>query len=109
MSADQLKSFWDAVQSDDSLQGGLANAANHAAVVKLAQEAGYSISEEDLSFELSEEELGSTAGGNLNLPSGAKKDFSRINKNMKLPEIKLNKSLQAKMIWCRCPCASGSE
>ena len=66
MSEEQLKSFIEKVQGDDSLQEKLKAAANPDVVVSIAKEAGFSISSDDLKnaqSELSDEELEGAAGG----------------------------------------------
>ncbi len=67
MSEEQLKAFLEKVKGDTSLQEKLKAAANADAVTAIANEAGFSISADDLTkaqSELSEEELEGVAGGN---------------------------------------------
>ena len=68
MSEEQLKAFLEKVKADTSLQEKLNAAANSDAVLAIAKEAGFMISDDDLknaqSAELSEEELEGVAGGN---------------------------------------------
>jgi predicted ribosomally synthesized peptide with nif11-like leader len=65
MSQDQLKAFLEKVEADAALQEMLKTAANPEAVVGIAKEAGFEISEESLMAlrELSDEELEQAAGG----------------------------------------------
>ena len=65
MSQDQLKAFLAKVEADAALQEMLKTAANPEAVVGIAKEAGFEISEESLMAlrELSDEELEQAAGG----------------------------------------------
>ena len=66
MSEEQLKSFIEKVQGDDSLQAKLKAAANADAVTAIAKEAGFSVSADDLKnaqSEISDEELEGVAGG----------------------------------------------
>ena len=66
MSEEQLKSFLEKVQGDNSLQEKLKAATDQDAVLAIAKEAGFSIYAKDLKSaqptELSEEELEITAG-----------------------------------------------
>ncbi len=70
MSEEQLKAFLDALQGDTALQERLKAAADSDAVVALAREAGFALSEAETrkaqaqqTLELSEEELEGVAGG----------------------------------------------
>ena len=66
MSEEQLKAFLEKVQGDTSLQEKLKAAADADAVTAIANEAGFSISADDLTkvqSELSDEELEGVAGG----------------------------------------------
>jgi hypothetical protein len=65
MSQDPLKAFLAKVEADAALQEMLKTAANPEAVVGIAKEAGFEISEESLMAlrELSDEELEQAAGG----------------------------------------------
>ena len=66
MSQEQLKAFLEKVKGDTSLQETLKGAADLDAVIAIANEAGFTISAEDLKnaeIELSEEEIESVAGG----------------------------------------------
>ena len=68
MSEEQLKAFLEKVEADTSLQEKLKAAADSDAALAIANEAGFSISAEDLKntkVELSEEELESVAGGSF--------------------------------------------
>ena len=68
MSKEQLKAFLEKVEADTSLQEKLKAAADSDAALAIANEAGFSISAEDLKntkVELSEEELESVAGGSF--------------------------------------------
>ena len=73
MSEEQLKAFLEKVKSDTELQDKLNGAADSDAVVKIAKEAGFSITAEETvswflsmqsaTVELSDEELEGPAGG----------------------------------------------
>ena len=68
MSEEQLKAFLEKVKGDTSLQEKLKAAASPEAALEIAQEAGFSITSEDIqelsvNRELSDEELEGTAGG----------------------------------------------
>jgi len=66
MSEEQLKAFLEKVKGDTNLQEKLKAAANSDAVLAIANEAGFSISDEDLTkaqSEVSDEELEGAAGG----------------------------------------------
>ncbi len=66
MSEEQLKAFLEKVKGDTSLQEKLKAAADTHAVVAIAEEAGFSISADDLTkaqSELLEEELEDVTGG----------------------------------------------
>jgi predicted ribosomally synthesized peptide with nif11-like leader len=66
MSADQLKAFIEAVNSDPSLQEQLKGAGDLDAVVGIAKSSGFAISADDLKNaqgELSDKELETVAGG----------------------------------------------
>ena len=68
MSEEQLKAFLEKVKADTSLQEKLKAAADSDAVLAIAKEAGFMISDEDLknaqsAFEVSDEELEGAAGG----------------------------------------------
>ncbi|EAU74594.1 Nif11-like leader peptide family natural product precursor [Synechococcus sp. RS9916] len=66
MSEEQLKAFLEKVKGDTSLQEKLKAAADADAVTAIANEAGFSISANDLTklqSELSDEELEGVAGG----------------------------------------------
>ena len=66
MSEEQLKAFLEKVKGDTSLQEKLKAAADANAVSAIANEAGFSISADDLTkaqSEISEEELEGVAGG----------------------------------------------
>ena len=73
MSEEQLKAFLEKVKADTSLQEKLKAAADSDAVLAIAQEAGFSISADDLTkaqSELSDEELEGVAGGANNASTG---------------------------------------
>ena len=66
MSEEQLKAFLDKVQGDTSLQVKLNAAADSDAALAIANEAGFSISADDLKkaqSEVSDEELENASGG----------------------------------------------
>ena len=66
MSEEQLKAFLEAVKSNESLQERLKAAVDIDAVVKIAEEAGFTISSDELKVaqsNLSELELEAIAGG----------------------------------------------
>ena len=69
MSEEQLKAFLERVKADTSLQEKLKAAASPEAVLEIANEAGFSITAEDIqsmqssTVELSDEELEGAAGG----------------------------------------------
>ena len=66
MSDEQLKAFWDAIQSDSALQEKLQGVTDLGAIVDIAKEAGFTISVEELEQaqkELSDEQLDGAAGG----------------------------------------------
>ena len=44
MSEEQLKAFWEAIQSDPALQQKLQGVKNPASIVEIAKEAGFTIS-----------------------------------------------------------------
>ncbi|QNJ19248.1 nif11-like leader peptide domain protein [Synechococcus sp. A18-25c] len=67
MSEEQLKAFLEKLKADTSLQEKLKAAADSDAVLAIAKEAGFSISDDDLKkaqSEISDEELEIAAGGN---------------------------------------------
>ncbi|QNI56292.1 nif11-like leader peptide domain protein [Synechococcus sp. BIOS-E4-1] len=67
MSEEQLKAFLEKVEGDTSLQEKLKAASNPDAVLAIAKESGFSISDDDLkntqSMMISEKELEGAAGG----------------------------------------------
>jgi predicted ribosomally synthesized peptide with nif11-like leader len=68
MSEEQLKAFWEAIQTDPALQQKLKDVTDFDAVAEIAKEAGFTISAEKLqaareTMELSDEQLESAAGG----------------------------------------------
>ena len=66
MSEEQLKAFWEAIQSDQALQQKLQGVNDPGAIVAIAKEAGFTISAEELQsaqVELSDEQLDGAAGG----------------------------------------------
>ena len=66
MSEEQLKAFWEAIQSDQALQQKLQRVNDPGAIVAIAKEAGFTISAEELQsaqVELSDEQLDGAAGG----------------------------------------------
>ena len=70
MSEEQLKAFLEKVQGDTSLQDKLKAAASPEAAIEIANDAGFSITAEDVqsmqsaTVEVSDEELEGAAGGN---------------------------------------------
>lgn len=70
MSEEQFKAFWEAIQSDSTLQQKLKGVSDSAAIVDIAKEAGFTISVEELQTsqdELSEDELLEGAAGGFDL------------------------------------------
>jgi predicted ribosomally synthesized peptide with nif11-like leader len=74
MSEDQLKAFLKAIQGDTLLQERLKAAADADAIITIAKEAGFALSEAEIrkaqaqqTLELSEEELEDVAGGCLTI------------------------------------------
>ena len=68
MSEEQLKAFWEAIQSDQALQQKLQGVNDPGAIVDIAKEAGFTISAEEVQsaqVELSDEQLDGAAGGFL--------------------------------------------
>ena len=66
MSEEQLKAFWDAIESDSALQQKLQGVTDLGAIVDIAKEAGFTISVEELEQaqkELSDEQLDGATGG----------------------------------------------
>ena len=69
MLEEQLKAFWEAIQSDPALQEKLQGVTNLGTIVGIAKEAGFSITAEDIqsmqspTIELSDDELEGAAGG----------------------------------------------
>ena len=66
MSEEQLKAFWEAIQSDQALQQKLQGVNDPGAIVDIAKEAGFTISAEEVQtaqVELSDEQLDGAAGG----------------------------------------------
>ena len=66
MSEEQLKAFWEAIQSDQALQQKLQGVNDPGAIMDIAKEAGFTISAEELQsaqVELSDEQLDGAAGG----------------------------------------------
>ena len=66
MSEEQLKAFWDAIESDSALQQKLQGVTDLGAIVDIAKEAGFTISVEELEqaqMKLSDEQLDGAAGG----------------------------------------------
>ena len=66
MPEEQLKAFWEAIQSDQALQQKLQGVNDPGAIVDIAKEAGFTISAEELQsaqVELSDEQLDGAAGG----------------------------------------------
>ena len=65
MSEEQLKAFWEAIQSDPALQLKLQGVTDPASIVEIAKEAGFTVYAEDLQKaqeELSDEQLDGAAG-----------------------------------------------
>ena len=77
MSEEQLKAFWEAIQSDAGLQQKLQGVTEPDAVAAIAKEAGFNISAEEIKkaqseLELTEEQLDGVVGGRGNqLPTGS--------------------------------------
>ena len=68
MSEEQLKSFWEAIQADPSLQEKLKASTDADAIATIAKEAGFEISAEEIKraqSELSDEVLEGVAGGGI--------------------------------------------
>ena len=66
MPEDQLKAFWDAIQSDPELQQKVQGVTELSAIVDIAKKAGFTVSEEEWHMaqaELEDEELSGAAGG----------------------------------------------
>ena len=62
MSEEQLKAFWEAIQTDPALQQKLKDVTDFDAVAEIAKEAGFTISADKIT-ELSEEDLEGVTGG----------------------------------------------
>ena len=71
MSDEQLKAFWEAIQSDSALQQKLQGVTDPAAIVDIGKEAGFVVSIDEVqkaqaelaNVELSDEDLDNVAGG----------------------------------------------
>ena len=66
MSEEQLKAFWEAIQTDPSLQEKLRASTDADSIASIAKEAGFEISAEEIKraqSELSDEQLDGVAGG----------------------------------------------
>ena len=66
MSEEQLKAFWEVIQSDPELQQKLSGVTDIDAIVEIAKGAGFTFSTEELQnaqSETSDDELKSAAGG----------------------------------------------
>ena len=71
MSEEQLKGFWDAIQSDSALQQKLQGVTDPGAIVDIGKEAGFVVSIDEVqkaqaelsNVELSDEDLDNVAGG----------------------------------------------
>ena len=66
MSEEQLKAFWEAIQADPSLQEKLRAATDADSIVRIAKEAGFEITADEIKeaqSELSDEQLDRVAGG----------------------------------------------
>ena len=66
MSGEQLKAFWEAIQADTALQQKLQGVTDPDAIAAIANEAGFSISAEEIKkaqSEISEDQLEGVAGG----------------------------------------------
>ncbi len=71
MSDEQLKAFWDAIQSDSALQQKLQGVTDPAAIVDIGKEAGFLVSIDEVqkaqaelsNVKLSDEDLDNVAGG----------------------------------------------
>ncbi|WP_186540313.1 Nif11-like leader peptide family natural product precursor [Synechococcus sp. BIOS-E4-1] len=70
MSEEQFKAFMEKVKSDTILQEKLKVAANPDAVLAIAREAGFEVSDDDLTKELTEAELEGVAGGGSYMQGG---------------------------------------
>ena len=97
MSEEQLKAFLEKVKGDTTLQEKLKAAADPDAVAFIANEAGFSISAEDLNkaqSELSEEELEGVVGG--------EKSWSRVTTKVAIIDTSDNIHNCARgATWCR--------
>jgi len=67
----QVNAFMEAIRADAALQEKVSGAADADAAVEIAQEAGYSISREEIYWLLTEETLEAVVGG-VAYPPGAK-------------------------------------
>jgi len=68
MSEEQLKAFWQAIQTDTALQQKLQGVTDPDAIVAIAKEVGFSISSDDLKnpqLEVFDQELEGAAGGGI--------------------------------------------
>ena len=66
MSEEQIKAFWEAIQSDQALQQKLQGVNDPGAIVDIAKEAGFTISAEEVQTAqvvLSDEQLDGATGG----------------------------------------------
>ena len=63
MSESQVNAFMEAIRADAALQEKVSGAADADAAVAIAQEAGYSISREEIYWLLTEEALEAVVGG----------------------------------------------
>ena len=71
MSDEQLKAFWEAIQSDSALQQKLQGVTDPGAIVDIGKEAGFVVSIDEVqkaqaelsNVELSDEDLDNVAGG----------------------------------------------
>ena len=63
MSEEQVNAFMEAIRADAALQEKVSGAADADAAVAIAQEAGYSISREEIYWLLTEEALEGVVGG----------------------------------------------
>ena len=71
MSEEQLKSFWEAVQADTSLQEKLKASTDADSIASIAKEAGFAITADEVKeaqAQLSDEQLDRVAGGQTQPP-----------------------------------------
>ncbi len=73
MSEEQVNAFMEAIRADAALQEKISGAADADAAVAIAQEAGYSISREEIYWLLTEEALEGVVGGTAPTSTGQAK------------------------------------